>query len=87
MSSQDTMQTAQRELSKAEEIERQAQQTMDTAQNQVDGFRQQAEVHRNEYTRLLAKAQDEQRQETEAELQAARDEQKKKDDRITSILG
>ena len=87
MSSHDTMQIAQSELAKAEELENQAQRTLDTAQQQADGFRQQAQTHRNEHTRLLAKAQDEQRQEAEASIQAAREEQKKEDDRLKTILG
>ena len=77
MSSQDTMNTAQNELTKAEEFEKQAQEVMAAAQQQADNFRQKSQSHRNEHTRLLTKAQDEQRRENEADIQAVRDEQKK----------
>lgn len=87
MSSKDTQQIAQAELSKAENLEFQAQKVLDTAQQQADGFRQQAESHRNEYTRLIAKSQEEQRKEAEQEIEAAREEQKKEDDRLKTILG
>jgi len=87
MSSQDTLQIAQAELSKAEELERQAQNALDTVQQQVDKFRQQAQVHRDENARLMAKAQDEQRQEAEQQIQAAREDQKERDDRLKTLLG
>lgn len=87
MSSEDTLQIAQTELSKAEELEHQTQKVLDTAQQQAEGFRQQAEMHRNEYSRLVTKSQEEQRKEAEEQIEAAREEQKKKDDRLKTILG
>ena len=82
MSSDYTLQVAQTELAKAEELERQAQHALDTVQQEVDKFRQEAQVHRNEYSRLMSQAQDEQRQEAEEMANRAREEQKKRDNRF-----
>lgn len=83
MSSQDTMNIAEAELQKAQDLERQAQETMQRAQAQADGFMQQAGVHRNQHTNLTSKAQDEQRQEEEQKAkemaEQAREEQKRRD--------
>lgn len=82
MSSNYTLQVAQNELGKAEELERQAQHALDTVQQEVDKFRQEAQVHRNEYSRLMSQAQEEQRHEAEEMANRAREEQKKRDNRF-----
>ncbi|MES2876585.1 MAG: hypothetical protein V4678_03900 [Patescibacteria group bacterium] len=78
MSSQDTMQVAEAEQRKAQDLEEQAQRVIDRAQQQADGFRRQAQVHTDQYSKLISKSQDEQRHETE-EAAKAREEQARKD--------
>lgn len=88
MSSQDTMQRANAEGQKANDLEAEAQRVLDNARQQADGMQQQAKVHRDEQARLTQKSQDEVEHEKRAAQREAQEAQKElKEERITGLFG
>lgn len=85
MASQDTMQRANAEGQKADDLESQAQHTLQTAQQQADGMMRQAQDHRAEQQRLTQKGQDEAQHEQEEVTKRAEDAESKKG--IRGIFG
>jgi hypothetical protein len=79
MSSQDTMQMANAERQKAQDLQAQAQRVMDTAQQQATKYNSDADIHMSEAQRLDDKAQAEQQQEAQDAAEQARKEQEKQD--------
>lgn len=79
MSSHDTMRIAEAERQKANDLEKQADHVLQTAQQQADGMRSQAHTHQNEAARLDQKAQQEEQQEAKEAAEAEQKEEEKRE--------